>query len=584
VPEQRPQRQLSAILAADVAGYSRLIGLDEEGTLARLKELRRSVIDPQISEHRGRIVKTMGDGLLVQFGSAVDAVRCAVEVHQLVAEKQTGTADQRRIRFRIGINIGDIVLDGDDIFGDGVNVAARLQAFAEPGAICVSGSIYDQVRDKLDLGFVDIGEQHLKNISRPVRVYRIGDQGTGTSHLLARVDKPSIAVLPFINIGGDPEQEYFADGIVEETITALSRFHQLLVIARNSSFIYKDRAVDVKQVGRELGVRYVLEGSVRKSDRRVRIAGQLVDAETGAHLWADRFEGSLEDIFDLQDQVTANVVGSIFPKLEQAEINRSRRKPTDSLDAYDYFMRGMAAYHEWKRETNREAFAMFTRAIELDPNFASAYAMAARCYAQQKAGGWPCDRAQAMADTARLARRAAELANDDALPLSTAGFALAWVAEEVEYGNALIERALKINSNLAYAWNFSAWAKVWLGEPEVAIKHVERAMRLTPQDPQMVSMQTVMACSHLFCGRYAEAWRWSEMVVQRLPNYGFPICVAAASAALAGKTTEATSTMAHLRELMPEFCVSKLLGLFPIRRSVDFDTFAEGLRKAGLPE
>jgi TolB-like protein len=386
VAEQRVQRQLSAILAADVAGFSRLIGLDEEGTLVRLKELRRTLIDPKINEHRGRIVKTMGDGLLVQFASAVDAVRCAVDMQRQMAEQDADTADDRKFEFRIGINVGDIVIDGDDIYGDGVNVAARLEGLSEPGGICVSLAVHDQVRDKLDLTFEDAGEQQLKNIARPVRVYRVqlGETVTKTVAALPLPDKPSIAVLPFQNMSGDPEQEYFADGMVEEIITALSRFGQLFVIARNSSFTYKNRIVDVKQVGRELGVRYILEGSVRKAGNKVRITGQLVDSSTGAHLWADRFDGGLEDIFDLQDQVTASVVGAIAPKLEQAEIERSRRKPTESLDAYDYFLRGMPGTYHWTKEANSEALSHFYRAIEIDPNFASAYGMAARCYAQRR--------------------------------------------------------------------------------------------------------------------------------------------------------------------------------------------------------
>jgi adenylate cyclase len=382
VPEQRAQRQLAAILAADVAGYSRLIGLDEEGTLVRLKDLRRNLIDPKINEHRGRIVKTMGDGLLVQFASAVDAVRCAVEVQREIAKQHGETDEERRIEFRIGINIGDIVIDGDDIHGDGVNVAARLEGLSEPGGIYVSAGVHDQVRDKLDIAFADAGEQQLKNIARPVRVYNVSVAPAKQKPSLPLPSKPSIAVLPFQNMSGDPEQEYFADGVVEEIITALSRFRQLFVIARNSTFTYKGRAVDVKQVGREVGVRYVLEGSVRKSANKVRITGQLIDTATGAHLWADRFDGAVEDIFDLQDQVTARVVGAIAPKIEEAEIERAKQKPTESMDAYDQFLRGMTNLYKWTREGNEKALAHFYRAIDLDPNYAAAYGLAARVYIQ----------------------------------------------------------------------------------------------------------------------------------------------------------------------------------------------------------
>jgi len=339
-------RKLVAILAADVAGYSRLTGLDEEGTHAQLQDHLRSLVDPKIVEHRGRAVKNTGDGLLAEFASVVEAVRCAVDIQRGMAERNTNMPPEKRIEFRIGINLGDVIIDHGDIFGDGVNVAARLEGIAEPGGICISEDAYRQVRDKLDVNFDDAGEQQLKNIARPMRTYRVLlDASLAQAKAsLPLPDKPSVAVLPFQNMSGDTEQDYFADGVVEEIITALSRFRQLFVIARNSSFTYKHRAVDVKQVGRELGVRYVLEGSVRKAANRVRITGQLVDATTGAHVWADRFDGALEDIFELQDQVTASVVGQIVPKLEQREIERATRKPTDRLDSYDYYLRGVASF------------------------------------------------------------------------------------------------------------------------------------------------------------------------------------------------------------------------------------------------
>ncbi len=370
------ERRLTAILAADVAGYSRLTGIDEEGTHARLKEHLRVVVDPCIARHRGRIVKNTGDGLLAEFGSVVDALRCALHVQRGMAECNKSLPAESRIEFRIGINLGDVILDAGDIFGDGVNVAARIEALAEPGGICLSDDAQRLVRGKLDVAFEDAGEQRLKNIASPVRVYRVRPAGKAAAAAaprpaLALPDKPSIAVLPFQNLSGDPEQEYFADGIVEDIITALSRFRNLFVISRNSSFTYKGRAVDVKQVGRELGVRYVLEGSVRKAASRVRITAQLIDAATGGHLWADRFDGALENIFELQDQVTERVVGAIAPKLEQAEIERAKRKPTGSLDAYDYYLRAHATIHPWTRAGNEEALKLFYRAIELDPGFRS---------------------------------------------------------------------------------------------------------------------------------------------------------------------------------------------------------------------
>src|SRR5450759_283723 len=371
----RVERRLAAILAADVAGYSRLMGVDEEGTLAALKAYRRDIIDPKIAEHHGRIVKTTGDGALVEFGSAVDAMRCAMEIQGTMAERNAATPEDQRIEFRIGINVGDIIIDDGDIYGDGVNIAARIETLASPGAICLSDNAYQQIKGKLALDVNDMGEQPLKNIAQPVRVYGVRYEAASVRPALTLPDRPSIAVLPFQNMSGDPEQDYFCDGMVEDIITGLSRIKWLFVIARNSSFTYKGRAVDVKQVSRELGVRYVLEGSVRKVTNRVRITGQLIDATTGAHLWADHFDGTLEDVFDLQDQVTISVVSAIAPTLEQVEIERAKRKPTESLDAYDYFLRGTASLHQGTREAISEALRLFYRAIELDPEFSSAYGM-----------------------------------------------------------------------------------------------------------------------------------------------------------------------------------------------------------------
>src|SRR6266516_4422882 len=386
------ERRLTAILAADVAGYSRLIGADEEGTLAQLKAFRKALVDPTIAKHRGRIVKTTGDGMLVEFASAVDAARCAVEVQRGMADENTEIPQAKRIEFRIGIHLGDIIIDDNDIFGDGVNIAARLESIAVPGGISISRAVHDQVRDRINVCFDDKGEIALKNIARPVQVFAIsGAKESKTTvspeskSALALPDKPSIAVLPFTNMSGDPEQDYFADGMVEDIITALSHFKALFVIARNSSFTYKGRAVDVKQVGRELGVRYVLEGSVRKAGNRVRITGQLIDALSGTHLWAEHFDGSLEDVFDLQDKITENVVGAIAPKIEQAEIERVKQKPTESLDAYALYLRGLARLYKYaSRQANTEALRLFNSAIVLDPEFASAYARAASCYAYAK--------------------------------------------------------------------------------------------------------------------------------------------------------------------------------------------------------
>ena len=528
--EARVERRLAAILAADVAGYSRLMGVDEEGTLRQLKVHRKELVDPKITEHRGRIVKTTGDGMLVEFVSVVDAVRCAVDIQREMVERNADVPAETCIQFRVGINVGDIISDNNDIYGDGVNVAARLEALAEPGGIMVARNVYDQVRDKLSFGFEDMGEQTVKNIARPIGVHRVSLVENAAPNVVKGVavaaktevstaDRPSIAVLPFTNMSGDPEQEYFADGISEDITTALSRMQWLFVIARNSSFTYKGKAVDLKRVARELGVRYVLEGSVRKGGNRVRITGQLIDTSSGAHLWADRFDGGLEDIFELQDHVTSSVIGAIAPKLEQAEIERAKRKPTESLDAYDYHLRGMASIYHGTKEGVSEALRLFYKAIEHDPGFASAYGMAAWCHFWRVANGWMTDRKQEIAETARLAGKAAELGKDDAVALSFGGLALGYVAGDVEGGAALIDRALVLNPNLAAAWTASGCLKTFLGDSDMAIEHLARAMRLSPLDPLMFFMRGFTALAHFLAGRYDEAWPLADRASREQPYF-----------------------------------------------------------------
>jgi TolB-like protein/class 3 adenylate cyclase len=444
----RVERRLAAILAADVAGYSRLIGADEVGTLDALKRHRREVVDPAIAAHNGRIVKTTGDGMLVEFASIVDAVTCAMVVQGQMAERND--ADQK-ITFRIGINVGEIIIDGDDIFGDGVNIAARVENECEPGGVCLSGNAFEQVRGKTGFAFEYLGERSLKNIDRPVQLYAArlasttpanAQPASASPRALALPDKPSIAVLPFQNMSGDPEQEYFADGIVEDIITALSRFKSLFVIARNSSFTYKGRAVDIKQVGREVSVRYVLEGSVRRAGDNVRITGQLIDATTGVHLWAERFDGELKEIFDLQDQVTSSVVGAIAPRLEQAEIDRAKTKPTSSTDAYDHFLRGMASFNQATRKGIEDSLKSFTKAIELDPTYAAPYSWAIMAYARRKQGLWMADVDAEISKGIHFSRMAIELGKDDAVALCAGGFGLAFLGGQLDAGLALNDRAL----------------------------------------------------------------------------------------------------------------------------------------------
>jgi TolB-like protein/class 3 adenylate cyclase len=588
------ERRLAAILAADVAGSCRLIGIDEEGTLARLKALRRTLFDPKIAEHHGRVVKNTGDGAIAEFASVVDAVRCAAEIQRGMAEQNIDVPQDKRIELRIGIHVGDIIIEENDIFGDGVNIAVRLEGIAEPGGISISDDARRQIRGKVDITFEDLGSQSLKNIAEPMRVWRVqigravpaAPNRLPVDDALALPDKPSIAVLPFTNLSSDPEQDYFADGMVDDIITALSHFKALFVIARNSSFTYKGRAVDVKQIGRELGVRYVLEGSVRKAANRVRITGQLVDTATGAHLWADRFDGGLGDIFDLQDQVTESVVGAIAPVVEKAEIERAKRKPTESLDAYALYLRGLAKSYQFaNRQALDEALRLFNSAIELDPDFAAAYGRAASCYVAAKINGWISDTANEIAEVTRLAHRAVELGKDDAIALAAGGVALAFIVRDLGVGAALIDRALVLNSNLAEAWFYGGWAKNWLGEPEAAIERFARAMRLSPLDPRLTGMRSGTAFAHFFLGRYDEAASWAAITLQDNPDYQPGLRIAAASNAMAGRPEQAHKAMARLRQLNPALRVSNLKDVLPpIRRAEDVSRLEEGLRQAGLPE
>jgi TolB-like protein/class 3 adenylate cyclase/Tfp pilus assembly protein PilF len=590
-------RKLAAVLAADVVGFSRLTRADEDRTLARLRTLRSDLIDPTIAVHKGRVVKWTGDGAIVEFRSVVEAVRCGLEIQDSMAERNAGLPPERRIELRIGIHLGDVVEESDgDLMGDGVNIAARLEGVAQPGAICLSEDAYRQVKSRLDLAISDLGETRLKNIADPVRVYSLQVGGAGAARAaassataspapsrLSLPDKPSIAVLPFQNMSGDPEQEYFADGAVEDIITALSRFGQLFVVARNSSFVYKGRAVDVKQVGRELGVRYVLEGSVRKAASRIRITAQLIDAQTGVHLWAERLDGGLQDIFDLQDQVTARVVGEIAPKLEQAEIERAKHKPTDRLDAYDYYLRGRANLNRGTREGTDEGLGQFHQALGIDPDFASAHAMAAWCLFWRKVNGWMTDRPRETAEGAELARRAIELGQDDAVVLTRSGHALAHLAGDLDGGIALVDRALLINPNLASAWFLGGFLKLWSGQSDVAMEHFERAMRLSPLDPEIYRAQAGMAMAHLFAGRFATACSMADTVCRRLPSFMMVVAIAAASHALAGRRDEAQRAMSRLRRLDPGLRMSNVGDWLPIRRPEDRAMLALGLQKAGLP-
>jgi TolB-like protein/class 3 adenylate cyclase len=580
--EVRTERRLAAVLAADVVGYSRLMGVDEEGTLSALKACRRELLEPKIAEHSGRIVKTTGDGALVEFASAVDAVRCAMEIQRAMSERNAPIQEDRRIEFRIGINVGDIIIDEGDIYGDGVNIAARVETLANPGGVCLSDNAYQQMKGKLELDVSDMGERQLKNITEPIRVYGVRLEGMPARPILALPDKPSIAVLPFQNMSGDPEQDYFADGMVEDIITDLSRMRWLFVIARNSSFTYKGRAVDVKQVGRELGVRYVLEGSVRKAANRVRITGQLIDAATGAHIWADRFDGALTDIFDLQDDITLQVVGAIAPKLEHAEIGRAMRKPTESLDGYDHYLRGLWSFHKAGREDINEALRLFLRAIELDGNFSSAYGMASWCYGRRKMNGWADEGSLEATRAAQTAMRGIECGNDDAVALAGSSLAIGYIADDFERAISLMDRARALNPNLAMAWHLSGWMRCFIGHYDLAVEHLERAIRLSPVDPQRPGIQAAIAAAHFGAGRCDIASAIAKAALLEQPNNFIAMLVSAAGNARAGNLDLARSSMRRARELDPNLRLHKIKDRLPFKQPELLIRWEDALRRAGL--
>jgi pentatricopeptide repeat protein len=550
----RVERRLAAILAADVAGYSRLMGADEEGTLAALKAIRRELGDPKIAEHRGRIVKTTGDGLLVEFASVIDAVRCAVEVQRAMAERNAGVPTEKRIEFRFGIHQGDIIVEDGDIFGDGVNLAARLEGIAEPGGICVSGRVHADAVGKVDVDFDDLGEQSLKNIARPLRVFavRIGGAAAKTPPPeklpLPLPDKPSIAVLPFQNMSGDPEQEYFADGIVEEITTALSRIRWLFVIARNSSFKYKAQAIDVKQVGRELGVRYVLEGSVRRAGQRVRITAQLIDAVADAHLWADRFDGSLEDVFDLQDQVAISVAGVIEPTLRAAEIRRSSDRPTHDLTAYDLYLRALALTFSWERDAIIRALDLLERAIERDPAYGAALAQAARCHQDLHVNNWTDDPEESRRRGIDLARRALQVAGDDPNVLGSAGYTLGYLGEEIDVAIALLDRALKLNPSCAICWQRSGWLSAWAGQPDPAIEYFQNSLRLDPREGRANPFMGI-GVAHFFARRFEEARVTLLQSLQEKANWVPTYRLLASCYVQMGRLDEAREVVKQIRNL-----------------------------------
>jgi adenylate cyclase len=581
-------RKLVAVFAADVEGYSRLMGADEVGTLKGLTE-RRAILDRLIGEHRGRIANTAGDSVLAEFGSAVDAVQCAVDAQAALAEANASLPPDRRVAFRMGVHIGDVMVRAGDLFGDGVNIAARMQSIAKPGAVCISGATYDQVHKVLPMAFVDLGVQQVKNIQEPIRAYQVGAPNETREAAAAHVaedetppaipDKPSIAVLPFENMSGDPEQEYFADGIVEEIITALSRFKWLFVIARNSSFTFKGQAVDIKEVGRRLGVRYALEGSVRKAAGKVRITGQLIDAVTGTHLWAERFERDLTDVFALQDEVTVAVVSAIQPKLLQTEIAMAARRRPENLTAYDFFLRATSQFYLSTREGLAQAIKLAHRALELDPGFGRAAALAGAGHMQNVLLGYALDPQFDREEAIRLLHLALSINDDDTDVVALAALTSAYMVGDCDI--EMTDRAVALNPNSFLAWSCRGQVYRIAGLPEEAIPSFERAIRMSPVDPRLHLMLAGMGQALIELRRFDEAVTAGKKALRQSPSFSGAYCCLASALVHLGRDTEAREAAARLLEVDPDFTISAWIARGGQTNSM---LMLEGLRKAGLPE
>ncbi len=583
------ERRLAAILAADVVGYSRLMGEDETGTLERLKSLRKELVQPKITERSGRIVKLMGDGLLAEFPSVVEAVQCAVDIQRGMPAREAEMADDRRIRLRIGVNLGDIIVEGSDIYGDGVNVAARLEALAEPDGICISSVVHDQVNRHIDIDFTDLGEHELKNIDRPVRIWQWSPEGSrgnveskADAGPLTLPDKPSIAVLSFENMSGDPEQEYFADGIAEDIITNLSRIHWLFVIARNSSFVFKGQAVDIHDVAKSLGVRYVLEGSVRKAANQVRITVQLIDTASTSHLWAERYDRELTDIFAVQDEITLSVASEIEPRLLAAEGVRSQARSPVDLDAWDLVMNAMAKFWRLTKTDSEEAIVLLRQAAERYPDYGPAHSMLAFALSLCGHVGWV-----ALDDVRKLATRTANRAVmiDDTDPWAHLGLGYLHVINR-QTGDAVTEfkRAIELNANFAAAYGYLGGALALGERSEEAIPELERAIRLSPKDSQNAFFFNYIGVAHYLVGDYEQAVDWVRRSVQMRSDLIPSHRVLCAGLAQQGLIAEAKVVLCRIQELQPDISISSLERFLTYSTPSGMAHFLDGLRKAGVPE
>lgn len=622
------ERRLAAILVADVVGFSRLTEADEERTLDRLMELQSEVIDPKISEHNGRIVKLMGDGALVEFGSVVDAIRCAVDVQRSMTTRNTDIPESDRIEFRVGINLGDIVVEGDDIYGDGVNIASRLEGLADPGGICISGTAFDHVKTKLDVGFESLGDQQVKNISEPIRTYRVLIDGAVARNVAATkpklplratiaaagmvvlvvlavaitwwrpwapdvetvmfplpdTDKPSIAVLPFVNMSGDTEQEYFADGMTEDIITGLSKFGLFFVISRNSSFAYKDGSIDVKEVARDLGVQYVLEGSVRRTGDRVRITAQLIDAIVDKHIWAEKYDRELEGVFEVQDEITLSIVTSIAPEYLTAEMRRAQRKDVRNLDAWDAFVRGYWHHLRYTEDDNAAAQRLLRKAIDLDPRQANYHGLLAVTHVIDSLYGWGATRDASLRTALEVAERGIALDDQDTMALRSIGL-VHFFSKNHDVALGYYERAVVTNPNEAENRALLGVALGVAGDYDAALAQYEIAFRLSPRDVHITTWYNALAVAAFVVGRDEEAAGWARKTIQANPQFPGGYRTLAASAGNLGRPTEAETARKRLQELLPHLTIGQLRESLPyFKNPNDLERYLDGLRKAGLPE
>lgn len=587
------KRRLAAILAMDAVGFSRLMGEDEAGTLTRLKSLLKELVQPRITGGHGRIVKLMGDGLLAEFSSAVEAVQCAIDIQHDMAGREVDLPDEHRIHLRVGVNLGDIIAEGSDIYGDGVNLAARLEGLAEPGGVCISHKVYEEVGNKLPAAFEDLGEKQVKNIRKPVRVYRWIDAAAEPKTDMARAEtalplpeKPSIAVLPFTNMSGDPEQEYFSDGITEDIITELSRFRSLFVIARNSTFHYKGQSPKIQDIGRELGVQYVAEGSVRKDGNRVRITAQVVEAASGKHLWAERYDRDLEDIFALQDELTRTIVAAIEPELSAAERERAARKPPGNLDAWEVYQRGL--WHMWSFTSagNTEAQGLFRRAHELDPGFATAYAFESYSHYLDAMLGYTESPADSISAALAAAKNA--LARDDKDPV--AYFALGrvyMIRGQHDASVAELETAIALNPNFTQAYHGLGAALMLSGRLEEAVEALDTAIRLSPRDPVLWGTMSFRSLTCTLMRQYEEAAEWARKTIHEPRSTGggyWPFAILAAALANMDQLDEAREALEESLRRKPDLTIDFLKTTLPTKQPDGIAPYLDGLRKAGLPE